>query len=59
MENYEVILDFFSKSDKPVKAGDVAGATGIDKKEVDKVMTKLKKEGKIVSPKNCFWEISK
>ena len=57
MDNYEVILDFFSKSDKPVKAGEVATATGIDKKEVDKVMKKLKAEEKIVSPKHCFWEI--
>jgi DNA-binding IscR family transcriptional regulator len=59
MDNYDVILDFFSKSEKPVKAGEVATATGIDKKEVDKVMTKLKKEGKIVSPKACYWEIKK
>jgi DNA-binding IscR family transcriptional regulator len=59
MDNYEVIVDFFMKSDKPVKAGEVADATGIDKKEVDKVLAKLKKEGKIVSPKRCFWEIQK
>lgn len=59
MENYDAILDFFSKSDKPVSAGQIATATGIDKKEVDKVMTKLKKEGKIVSPKNCYWELKK
>jgi DNA-binding IscR family transcriptional regulator len=59
MDNYDVILDFFSKSEKPVKAGEVATATGIDKKEVDKVMSKLKKEGKIVSPMACYWEIKK
>lgn len=57
MDNYEVILDFFAKSEKPVKAGEVAAATGIDKKEVDKVMARLKKEGKIASPKACYWEI--
>ena len=59
MDNYEVIVDFFMESDKPVKAGEVADTTGIDKKEVDKVLAKLKKEGKIVSPKRCFWEIQK
>ncbi|MGB4151975.1 MAG: MarR family transcriptional regulator, partial [Bacillota bacterium] len=46
-------------ADKPVKAGDVVEATGLDKKEVDKIMAKLKKEGKIVSPKRCFWEAKK
>ena len=56
MENYEAILVFFNQSDKAVRAGEVATATGIEKKEVDRVMTKLKKEGKIVSPKRCFWQ---
>ena len=59
MDSYQVVLDFFTKSDKPVKAGEVAAATGLDKKEVDKAMAKLKKEGKIASPKACYWEISK
>lgn len=59
MENYDLILDYFNKADKPVKAAEIATATGIDKKEVDKVMAKLKKEEKIASPKACFWEIKK
>lgn len=59
MDNYQAIVDFFSKADKPVSAGDIAKATGIDKKEVDKVMNKLKKEEKIVSPKRCYWELKK
>ncbi len=33
VESHELVLDFFAKSDKPVKAGEVAAATGIDKKE--------------------------
>ena len=33
MDNYEVILEFFNQADKPVKAGEVAQATGIEKKE--------------------------
>jgi DNA-binding IscR family transcriptional regulator len=59
MDSYQVVLDFFTKSEKPVKAGEVAAATGIDKKEVDKAMARLKKEGKIASPKACYWEVSK
>ncbi len=59
MDNYEVIVEFFRSADKPVSAGQIATATGIDRKEVDKVMTKLKKEEIIVSPKVCYWEIKK
>jgi biotin operon repressor len=59
MDNYEVILEFFNKAEKPVSAGQIATATGIDRKEVDKVMKSLKKEEKIVSPKVCYWEIKK
>lgn len=58
MDNYETVLEYFNKADKAVKAGEVAEATGLEKKEVDKVMSKLKKEGKIVSPKHCFWQKS-
>lgn len=59
MDNYTVVLEYFQKLDEPVQAGQVAETTGIDRKEVDKIMTKLKKEEKIVSPKRCFWEANK
>ena len=59
MDTYQAILKFFESSKEPVNAGAVAEATGIDRKEVDKVMAQLKKEGKIVSPKRCYWEIKK
>ncbi|HHY09308.1 MAG TPA: MarR family transcriptional regulator [Firmicutes bacterium] len=57
MENYKVILEYFEKAPEPVRAGKVAEDTGIDRKEVDKVMNKLKKEEKIISPKHCFWAL--
>lgn len=44
---------------KPVKAGEIAEITGIDKKDVDNAIKKLKKEEKIVSPKVCFYEPKK
>lgn len=59
MENNELIVNFFKAADKPVSAGQIATATGIDRKEVDKVMKQLKKEEAIVSPKACYWEIKK
>lgn len=59
MENYKVILDCFEKSEEPMNATMVATKTGVDKKEVSKIMDKLKKEEKIISPKRCYWAINK
>lgn len=50
------ILDSMKKTGKPVRPGEVAKATGIDSKEVSKLIKELKKEGKVQSPRNCFWE---
>jgi biotin operon repressor len=59
MENYDAVLEFFKNATEPVSAGQVAAGTGLDRKEVDKIMNKMKKEGTIVSPKRCYWEIKK
>jgi len=52
----EKVLETLNAAGKPLKAGEIAAASGLDKKEVDKAMKVLKKEEKIVSPKRCFWE---
>ncbi len=44
------------KAGKPVKGAEVAAATGLDQKEVGKVIAVLKKAGKVTSPKMCFYE---
>ena len=41
---------------KALSAGQIAEISGLDRKEVDKVMKTLKTEGKIVSPKVCYWQ---
>ncbi len=52
----EKVLSTLKAAGKPLKAGEIAEASGLDKKDVDKAMKALKTEGKIVSPKRCFWE---
>ena len=52
----EKVLEAMKVSGKALKAGEIAAATGLDKAEVDKAMKVLKAEGKIVSPKVCYWE---
>ncbi len=52
----EKVLETMKAAGKALKAGEIAEASGLDKKEVDKAMKSLKAEGKIVSPKVCYWE---
>jgi DNA-binding Lrp family transcriptional regulator len=52
----ETILAAMKKAGKSMRPGEIAGATGIDQKEVSKTIDALKKEGKVSSPKRCYWE---
>ena len=56
MEPQDKVLDAMKKAGTPLNAGKIVELTGLERKEVDKAMAKLKKEGAIVSPKNCFWQ---
>jgi len=42
-----------------MKGGEIADASGVDKKEVDKVIKKLVAEGKVDSPQRCYYAIVK
>lgn len=42
-----------------MKAGEIAEVSGIDKKDVDNAIKKLKKDEKITSPKVCYYEPKK
>lgn len=55
METKEVVFNAIKKSSNPLKAGEIAEITGVDKKEVDKAMKTLLKEAKIFSPKKCYY----
>ncbi len=55
MNTEKIILDILTKAEKPLKAGEIAEITGIDKKEISKSIKTLKLEEKIFSPKNCFY----
>ncbi len=54
MEQENKVLDLLAQG--AMKAGEVAEKSGIDKKEVDKIIKKLVKEEKVISPKRCFYE---
>jgi len=54
-ENAEAVLKAMKDAGKPVRPGEVAKAMGIESKEVSKAIKVLKKEGKIHSPKRCYY----
>ncbi|MDR0458868.1 MAG: hypothetical protein LBG68_00170 [Coriobacteriales bacterium] len=51
----EIVYDAFLKSEEPLKPGDIQIITGLEKADVDKAIKALKKEGKIDSPKRCYY----
>ena len=55
MSEKEAVLKAMKEAGKPVRPGDVAKALGMESKAVSKVISALKKEGKVHSPKRCYW----
>ena len=49
------VLEAMKAAGKPVRPGDLATATGLESKEVSKIIQALKKQGLVSSPKRCFW----
>ena len=57
-KKHERVLDAMRKAGKPVRSGDVAKMLGEESKEISKIINALKKEGKVHSPKRCFYSPS-
>lgn len=57
MTDREIIVNTL-KANGAMKASDIAKVSNIDKVIVDKELNVLKKEGKIVSPKRCYWTLN-
>lgn len=56
MDVKDAVIAAMKEAGKPISAGEVEKATGIDRKEIDKAFKELKKEEKIVSPVRCKWQ---
>lgn len=55
MTDSEKLYTAFKEAGKPLKAGEVAEITGIDKPLVSKIIKSLQKEDKLTSPKRCYY----
>ena len=51
----ESVLKAMVEASKPVRPGEIAKALGIESKEVSKAIKQLRKEGKVHSPKRCYY----
>ncbi|GBE53889.1 hypothetical protein BMS3Bbin15_00035 [archaeon BMS3Bbin15] len=49
------VLEAMKNAGKPLKYGEIADLTGIETKEVSKIIKSMKKEGKVKSPKRCYY----
>ncbi len=58
MEAKELVLAALKEAGAPLKSGEIAEKTGLDKKEVDKALKALKKDETVFSPKNCYYQAS-
>jgi DNA-binding transcriptional ArsR family regulator len=56
METQTRVLEAMRKAGEPVNAGKIVEITGLERKAVDKAMSRLKDDGLIVSPKRCYWQ---
>jgi Mn-dependent DtxR family transcriptional regulator len=54
----QIVIDAMKKANKPVRPGDIAKIIGIESKEVSKVIKELKKSGKVISPKRCYYALA-
>ncbi len=51
------VLKVMKQTDKPVRPGDIATALNVDTKEISKAIKSLKKQGKVISPKRCYYSL--
>ncbi len=59
MDIKQAIIKVFKDSGKPMRTGEVVEKTGLEKKEVEKAVKKMKDEGILHSPKRCFIDIKR
>ncbi len=59
MEVTQKVIEVLKEAVQPLKSAEIAEKAGIDKKEVDKAIKKLKKTGEVISPKRCYYSVDK
>jgi DNA-binding MarR family transcriptional regulator len=56
-EKEQIVLTEIRKAGKPIRPSDIAKISNLESKEISKIIKDLKKKGKIISPKRCYYSI--
>lgn len=59
MDIHEKIINVFKEAGEAMRPGEIAEKAGLDKKEVEKAIKKMKESGALYSPKRCFYDVAK
>jgi putative endonuclease len=57
MDNQAKVLAAFKQAQAPLKSAEVQKLTGLEAKEVGKVIKALQASGEVFSPKRCFYQV--
>jgi len=57
MSDAEKVLNAFKIAAKPLKNAEIVELSGVDKNKVTKIIKTLQDEGKIHSPKRCYYDL--
>ncbi|MHA1756094.1 MAG: transcriptional regulator [Promethearchaeota archaeon] len=57
MVDKEKVIEIFKKLDKLLRPGESAKELGVESKEVSAIIKKLRTEGKVYSPKRCYYAL--
>lgn len=57
MEASKKIVEALKKASKPLKSGELSTLSGISAAQVNSSLKILQKEGKIFSPKRCYYQL--
>lgn len=52
------VLKAMKEADKPVRPGEIAKALDVESKEVSKAIKSLKEQGRVISPKRCYYSLA-
>lgn len=53
----DIVIKTLKTAKKPLRPGEIADLAGINKTDVEKAISELKKEDRIYSPKRCFYDV--
>lgn len=57
MSEKDKVIEVFKNSDKPLRPGDIANSLEMESKEISKVIKELREEGRVYSPKRCYYAL--